>query len=97
MAHGVGEQVLDHLLEAVGIAHHLVRRVVDRRVRDDAARRELALVAPDDRREDALDGEQAPLERPAAAFEARQVEQVLHDALEPAGLALDGFEISLRA
>ena len=31
----------------------------------------------------------------AAAFESRQVEQVLHDALEPPGLTLDGFEIAL--
>ena len=95
VAQGVGEQVLDHLLDPIGIGDDLIRLVRHRHVHLDLAHPRLVLVPQHDVLEHPLDREQPRVERADAALQPRQVQQVVDDAIEADGLALDGVEVAL--
>ena len=70
MAEAVREQVLDHLLEAVRIAEHLIGTRVDVDRDRHAAPLEFRLMAPEDVLEQAARRKDAALELDDAVFEA---------------------------
>ena len=73
----VGDEVLDHLLDPIGIAGQLIGRrghLADQR---HASRRGLTLMTADDVGEQTFDGEQADLDRADAVLVAREIEEVL--------------------
>ena len=56
-----------------------------------------AFVPSGDVLEEPLDVEEPPLQHDAAVFVAGEVQQIFDDALEPAGFAIDRFEIAIAA
>ena len=96
MPQRVGDQVLDHLLEAIGIADHLIRLRRHRRAQRDLARR----APPVSCRsmtwlEQPLEREHPHVERADTVLEPRQIDQVLDDPIEPPCLAIQGLEVAL--
>ena len=87
-------RLLDHLLQPAGIGQDLIGVGRDGRRDPHPGGPRLALVAPDDVLEHALDGEDARFQRRGAVLVARQVEQVGDDPLEAAGLVADGLEVA---
>ena len=95
VAQGVGEQVLDHLLDPIGIGDDLIRLFRHRHVHLDLAHPRLVLVPQHDVLKHPLDREQPRVERADAPLQPRQVQQVVDDAIEADGLTLDGVEVAL--
>ena len=94
VAQGVREQVLDHLLDAIRIGHHLIRVLGHRDIHLDLTRAGLVLVPQHDVLEHPLDGEQPRVERAGPTLQPCEIQQVLDDPIEPDGFALDGAEVA---
>src|SRR5687768_3339196 len=89
MPQRIADEILDRLFDAIGIRNDLVRVRVDVNAYRDALRLRFAFVASADVLEEPLDIEEPWLQHDAAVLVAGEVEQVFHDALETARLAID--------
>src|SRR3954470_21613451 len=95
VAQRVGDEVLQRLLEALRIAGHPLRAGTNARRQCDTAPGQLGLVTRLEPIEQHRDGDVVVAQRPAAALEPRQVEQVADDVLEAMCLLLDDAHVTL--
>ena len=94
VAHGVGDQVLQHLLEPPLVAKHGFGARADVPFERDAALVERALVPGERALEQAGERDRLALERSTAAVETGEVEEVADDGLEAQRLLGDDAEIA---
>ena len=98
VAQRVGGEVLQRLLESVGIARHLTPQPGSTRLTSrDATLLQFALVPRGDAVEQRGEVDALAAQRDAAAFEAREIEQVADDLLEPMRLVGDDAHVALLA
>ncbi len=93
MAERVRHEVVDDLLDPVGIRHNLIRVGGDLDAQEHAACVRVVFAAAQHVLEHALDVEHAHVERDRFVLVAREIQQVLHDAFEAPRLAVDRLEI----
>ena len=85
------------LFDPIGIGNHLIRQRVDVDANRHRLRLRFPFVPSSHILEEPLDIEEPPLQHHAAVFVTGEVQQVFHDALEPAGFAIDRLEIPIAA
>jgi hypothetical protein len=85
------------IFDPIGISNYLIGLPIDVDADRDPLALRFPLVASSHVLEQPLDVEQPPLQDDGAVFVAGEVQQVFHDALEAARLAIDRLEISIAA
>ena len=94
VAHGVCRQVLKRLLEPVAIAGDRFGPRLDRRFDRDARRAARRLVPGADAIEQLRDADRLDREGPAAALEARELQQIANQPLEPLRFVADDRQVA---